>query len=124
MRPESPLAIQVVTQFVPEQSEPARQRYLFHYSISLVNRSADTLVLQRRYWLITDGNGEQMEVDGEGVVGEKPTLAPGQKFQYTSSVVLPTPLGTMEGHYTLNGAGGDIKAPIDRFRLSVPGAVH
>ncbi|MBY5993021.1 Co2+/Mg2+ efflux protein ApaG [Ferrimonas balearica] len=124
MQPESPLAIEVDTQYVADQSEPAKGRYLFHYTIAITNVSEHSLTLKRRHWLITDGNGEQMEVEGAGVVGETPTLVPGQAFRYTSSVVLPTPLGSMMGHYTLEGGNGAVRAPIPRFRLSMPGALH
>lgn len=119
-----PLAIEVVTQYIEEQSEPSKGRYLFHYSLSLTNVSHHTLTLKRRNWQITDGNGEQMQVEGAGVVGETPTLVPGQTFRYTSSVVLATPLGSMTGYYTLEGDHGALKAAIPRFQLSVPGALH
>ncbi|MBY6187159.1 Co2+/Mg2+ efflux protein ApaG [Marinobacter hydrocarbonoclasticus] len=124
MQPDSPLAIEVATQYVEAQSEPTKGRYLFHYSLELTNVSDQTLTLKRRKWLITDGNGEQMEVEGAGVVGETPTLEPGQTFRYTSSVVLTTPLGSMTGFYTLHGDNGAIKAPVPRFQLSVPGTLH
>ncbi len=124
MQPESPLAIEVSTHYIEEQSDPDKGRFLFHYSLTLTNVSEDTLTLKRRKWVITDGNGEQMEVEGEGVVGETPTLEPGQLFRYTSSVVLPTPLGSMTGFYTLEGSRGPIKASIPRFQLAVPGTLH
>lgn len=122
MKPDSPLSIEVDTQFIPEQSDD--DRFLFLYHISITNQCEQTLVLQRRHWVITDGNGEETEVEGAGVVGETPTLQPGGSFEYTSSMTLPTPLGSMTGSYILSSNRGLIKARIPRFSLSIPGVLH
>ncbi|QIZ77826.1 Co2+/Mg2+ efflux protein ApaG [Ferrimonas lipolytica] len=124
MQPESPLRITVVTTFVPEQSDPAECRFLFHYQITIDNISNDRLTLERRHWFIHDANGKQVEVEGKGVVGETPTLQPGQRFQYSSAAVIETPVGSMHGYFTLATARGSIKAPIAPFQLSQPGILH
>ncbi|SHI24831.1 Co2+/Mg2+ efflux protein ApaG [Ferrimonas marina] len=120
----SPLHIEVATQYAPEHSEPAKGVYLFLYTITLRNHGDDTLKLERRHWFITDGNGERSEVEGPGVVGETPTLSPGTQYRYTSSVTLPTPVGTMQGFYTLSCNGQEVRAPIAPFSLSQPGTLH
>ncbi|GAA5190033.1 Co2+/Mg2+ efflux protein ApaG [Ferrimonas gelatinilytica] len=124
MRPENPLHIEVETHFLPEHSDPQQSRYAFAYTLTLTNLSETTLTLQRRHWLIIDGDGRQSEVEGEGVVGETPVLPPGGRYRYTSSVIFPTPVGTMQGFYTLSGASGQVKASIEPFTFRQPGAVH
>ncbi|KAI3428176.1 hypothetical protein D9Q98_006556 [Chlorella vulgaris] len=85
--------------YVPGESVPARGAYFFGYEITITNESDDTVKLMERSWVITNGQGKTQQVRGAGVVGEQPELAPGQSFQYRSACPLPTPQGSMEGHY-------------------------
>ncbi|GAA4889447.1 Co2+/Mg2+ efflux protein ApaG [Ferrimonas pelagia] len=124
MLPEQPLRIHVDCHYVPEHSDPAQHQYLFHYTITLRNITDSPLKLERRQWLITDGDGQQSQVEGPGVVGETPTIAPGAQYRYTSSVLLPTPIGTMQGFYTLRCGSKEVRAVIDPFTLRQPGALH
>ena len=79
----------------------------------------------RRHWLITDADGKTQEVNGDGVVGEQPYIEAGQSYQYTSGAMINTPLGTMEGHYEMEGDGGQaFLAPIPVFSLTKPGILH
>ena len=81
--------------------------------------------LLSRHWIITDASGRVEEVEGPGVVGEKPVLNPGQSFEYTSFCPLKTPFGTMEGTYQMVTRGGssfDVSTP--RFELAPPMSVH
>jgi len=70
--------------------------------------------LQTRHWIITDASGHSQEVRGEGVVGEQPVLAPGERFEYTSGVPLPTASGFMSGRYQMLSESGE------RFEIDVP----
>ncbi|WP_298443627.1 Co2+/Mg2+ efflux protein ApaG [uncultured Ferrimonas sp.] len=124
MQPNSPLRITVACHYVPDQSDPAQLHFLFQYHITIDNIGTDTVTLERRHWFICDANGKQIEVEGKGVVGETPTLVPGQQFQYRSAVALETPLGTMHGYYTLASSEGPIKANIAPFQLCQPGILH
>lgn len=124
MAADPKIAINVVTEFVPEQSDPARNQFLFHYHITILNQSEQTVTLTRRHWLIHDSNGKQLEVEGAGVVGETPTLEPMQQHSYSSAVVLETPVGSMHGNYTFEGEHGPFKAPIAPFQLCQPGILH
>jgi ApaG protein len=92
---------------------PGRQ-YFWSYTIVITNLGNETVQLRRRHWIITDGNGRKQEVPGEGVVGEQPVLAPGERFQYTSGVPLPTASGIMTGRYQMVSASGE------RFEIDVP----
>ena len=121
----SPIKVSVETFYVEGQSEPEQDKYVFAYSITIKNHSLCSAKLLSRYWLITDANGKEVEVQGEGVVGETPTIAPGESYKYTSGAVLDTPVGTMQGHYTMrNEFGTEFNAPIEVFRLARPNILH
>jgi ApaG protein len=117
--------IDVVTDYIAEQSDPTVDRYVFAYTITINNRGEIPAKLLNRHWLITDANGKVQEVRGEGVVGEQPHLNPGEHFEYTSGAVLETPVGVMEGEYEMITDEGDtFLAPIDRFSLAIPRTLH
>ena len=119
------IRIDVVTDYVDEQSEPDADRYVFAYTITIANNGNVAATLLSRHWVITDANGKVQEVSGDGVVGEQPHLKPGDEFRYSSGAVLETPVGAMQGLYRMeaeNGASFD--APIAPFTLAVPGLLH
>ncbi len=120
-----PIRISVQTAYLPEQSEPDAERFVFSYTITIRNEGAVSARLLNRHWVITDANGEVQEVRGEGVVGEQPYLRPGESFRYTSGTVLATPVGSMEGEYEMVADDGErFLAPIAPFSLSVPRTLH
>ena len=111
--------------YLPEQSDPARDQYVFGYTITITNSGNVTAQLISRHWLITDGEHRVQEVKGLGVVGKQPTLKPGESFEYTSGTNIPTPVGTMHGTYQMQGDDGHaFDAPIPSFTLSVPRTLH
>jgi len=111
--------------YLPEQSDPARDQYVFGYTITITNSGNVTAQLISRHWLITDGEHRVQEVKGLGVVGKQPTLKPGESFEYTSGASIPTPVGTMHGTYQMQGDDGHaFDAPIPSFTLSVPRTLH
>ena len=119
------VAISVATQYIEEQSQPNAQRFIFTYTISITNDSPVPVTLRKRHWLITNSDNSIIEVNGDGVVGDQPLIAPQQSYQYTSGVVLNSPVGTMGGHYLMEKTNGDtFKAPIPTFLLSVPNAIN
>ena len=120
-----PIRISVQTAYVPEQSEPDSERFVFSYTITIRNDGALSARLLNRHWVITDANGEVQEVRGAGVVGEQPYLRPGESFRYTSGTVLATPVGSMAGEYEMVADDGErFLAPIAAFTLSVPRTLH
>ncbi len=113
--------ITVSTYYLEEQSEPEENHYFWAYQVTINNMGEETVKLKNRYWKIIDSNGTKQEVMGEGVVGEQPTLNPGEKFEYTSGTPLYTPSGFMEGYYemeTKNGNKFDVSIPL--FSLDIP----
>jgi ApaG protein len=117
--------VTVSPRFLPEQSDPENDRYLFAYTIRIVNSGQTTAQLRSRHWIITDANQHVEEVRGAGVVGEQPRLAPGEAFEYTSGCPLPTPFGSMRGSYQCVAEDGTpFDVPIPEFLLSVPRTLH
>lgn len=119
------IEVDVETQYIPEQSTPEQNRYVFAYTITIRNTGTVAARLLTRHWIITDSNYKVQEVRGEGVVGEQPYLRPGEGFQYTSGAMLETPVGTMEGSYSMMSDDGiDFDAKIPTFILSTPRTLH
>ena len=87
--------------FIPEQSSPEKDCYVFAYTITIRNEGSIAAKLLTRHWIITDSNGKIEEVHGDGVVGEQPYLRPGEGFQYTSGAILETSVGSMRGSYQM-----------------------
>ena len=119
------IQIAVETAYIDEQSLPEQQRYVFSYTINILNNSGEPVKLLRRHWIITDANNKIQEVRGEGVVGVQPYLQAGQSFTYTSGAILETPVGCMQGSYFfVTDDGIEFEAPIPVFRLSTSVTMH
>ncbi len=124
-RSEHAIGIEVDTRYLEDESQPDAQRYVFAYTIRIRNTGEVPARLLGRHWIITDARGQVREVDGEGVVGEQPHLAPGEAFQYTSGAVLETDIGVMRGSYRMLADDGTrFEAPIPAFTLTVPRTLH
>ena len=117
-RESAGIRITVRPVYLKEQSEPSARHYVFAYFVRIENVGADTATLMSRRWLIHDSAGDDTEVEGEGVVGEQPTLAPGQVHEYQSFCILKSGEGFMEGHYNFVRASTQFRAEIPRFILS------
>ena len=113
------IRVRVGAQFLEDQSRPEIGRWYFAYRVILRNEGEGRARLLTRHWTIKDADNRVRRVDGPGVVGEHPDLAPGESFEYMSGCPLETPWGTMEGSYTFkNEDGDDIEALIGRFFLA------
>jgi ApaG protein len=111
--------------YLAEQSDETEGRFVFAYTIQMHNAGQIGVQLISRHWVITDSNHHVQEVRGNGVVGEQPTLKPGQSFEYSSGTVLATQVGTMMGSYRmLADDGHEFDAPIPQFVLSIPRVLH
>lgn len=119
------VAVSAQTAFVPEQSDESAGRYVFAYTITVVNTGSVGAQLLSRHWIISDGDRKLHEVRGEGVVGQQPMLAPGESFEYTSGAAIGTPVGTMRGSYRMRAEDGtEFDAEIPEFPLSMPRTLH
>ena len=125
MTTHNPVSINVESEYLKEHSEPLANRHVFAYTVTISNHGIENVQLLSRHWLITDGKNKVQEVKGDGVIGEQPTILPGSQFSYTSSAMLETSTGTMEGSYQmLSQSGKNFDTPIPLFMLSRPGALH
>ena len=108
------IRVSVLPQYLEHESDPDENRYFWAYTITIENEGAETVQLHTRHWKITDQTGHVEEVRGPGVVGQTPTLKPGEQFQYTSGCPLPTPSGIMAGSFQMTNEDGD------KFDVAVP----
>ncbi|MBT2133308.1 Co2+/Mg2+ efflux protein ApaG [Croceibacterium sp. LX-88] len=118
------VTVRVAVNFMPDQSRTEAKRWFWVYHIRIENGRDDVIQLRTRHWRITDAHGMVSLVDGEGVVGETPVLAPGATHDYVSGCELMTNIGSMEGHYSFAGEDGasfDVAIPF--FPLAAPAAV-
>lgn len=113
--------VSAVSAYLADQSSPETGEFAFAYTITITNLGEQTAQLISRHWIITDGNDEVQEVQGEGVVGEQPVLPPGASFEYTSGTLMQTPTGTMRGSYQMiaeDGTAFDADIPVFSLRAT------
>jgi ApaG protein len=115
------IRVTVRSQYDPSRSRPNQSQWFFLYTVSISNEGHDTVQLISRHWVITDGMGKVEEVQGPGVVGNQPVLAPGHSFEYTSGCPLTTPFGSMHGTYQMINQGKEqFDIEIAPFTLTEP----
>jgi ApaG protein len=115
------IEVKVTPRFLPDRSSPDNGYYFWAYTITLTNLGRETVQLKTRHWRITDALGRLQEVRGAGVIGKEPVLRPGEDFEYTSGVPLPTPSGFMTGTYGMvTEAGEPFDIDIPAFSLDTP----
>ncbi|WP_031434375.1 Co2+/Mg2+ efflux protein ApaG [Methylomarinum vadi] len=125
MSEKNKIIVEAKPQYIEAQSSPEDDRYVFAYTITITNVGTVPATLLTRHWLITDANGKIQEVTGEGVIGEQPYLKPGESFRYTSGAMIETPVGVMQGKYSMiSDEGENFKALVPKFTLSIPRTLH
>jgi len=95
-------------------------KYAFAYQITIENQSNDMVQLKSRFWEIKDALSDVEYVSGEGVIGQKPVLQPGESHTYQSGCLLTAPIGAMSGYYTMTNLenGNDFRVRIPSFKLA------
>src|ERR1039457_4105275 len=119
------IRVEVLSQYSAENSRPLQDEWVFQYTVRITNQGAEPVQLLSRHWIITDALDHTEEVQGPGVVGEQPVLAPGESFKYSSMCPLKTPTGMMRGTYQMirrDGTPFDIE--IAPFGLRARYPVH
>lgn len=117
----SQIKVQVTPAYLAEQSNPNNAEFVFSYTVEISNLGEESVQLLSRHWIITDGNNQVREVQGDGVIGQQPQISPGETYRYSSGAILATKTGIMEGSYTmLSGSGENFKAEIPAFGLIHP----
>jgi ApaG protein len=119
------IRVQVRSRYLEEQSQPLLGKYLFAYTVQITNDGERPAQLVSRHWVIVDAHGHEEHVEGEGVVGKKPLLQPGETTEYASFCPLPTPHGAMHGTYRMVRPDGSwFDATIAPFTLAVPNSLN
>ncbi len=119
------IQVSVESQYIEKESDPEQGRYVFAYTVTIVNQGTVPAKLLTRHWIISDAEGRTQEVRGDGVIGEQPHLQPGEGFRYTSGTILDTPVGVMHGSYQMIADDGErFDAEISPFRLANPRLLH
>lgn len=116
----------VETSYQPTQSNPLNSEYLFAYRITIENHALHPIKLHSRHWHIIDSNGTHREVEGDGVVGQQPVIAPGNSYQYTSAANLHSDIGKMYGTYLVENLFNKRKivVTIPEFQLIAPAKMN
>lgn len=113
--------ISVISRYLPNQSIPSHNQWVFAYQVSITNVGSRSAQLLSRHWIITDGMGTVEHVRGSGVVGEQPIIQPGETYQYVSGCPLPTSIGSMSGSFRMKyDSGEEVDAVIEPFLLAQP----
>ena len=115
------IRIRVEPKYLDDQSSPEDSHFVWSYEVEISNDGTETVQLKTRTWRITDGLGRTEEVRGPGVVGQTPTISPGESFNYTSGCPLKTPQGIMVGSYQMADEAGTLfDVAIPAFSLDSP----
>ena len=114
--------VSVEVYYQPDYSNPMQSEFMFAYRISIENHNLFPVKLHRRHWYIFDSNGSYKEVEGEGVVGVQPSIAPGENYQYVSGCNLCTEMGRMNGTYQMENLHSKkmFEVNIPAFEMIVP----
>ena len=116
------IVVRVRPSYLAGQSDPDGGRWVWAYQVEIVNLTGVSVQLTARRWVITDARGQVEEVRGPGVVGEQPTIQPGDSYSYASGCPLGTASGSMVGGYSMtDSTGRTFEAAIPAFSLDVPG---
>ncbi|MFB9056772.1 Co2+/Mg2+ efflux protein ApaG [Mariniflexile ostreae] len=122
----SGIKISVVTHYEGSFYKNYKIHYAFGYKITIENQSKDSVQLNARHWIISDALNHKETVSGEGVIGLKPVLKPGESHTYNSGCLLTSPFGAMQGHYNMVNfaTAKNFKVTIPSFKLSATFALN
>ena len=120
------IKISVLTNFEGTYLKNHKMHFAFTYHITIENYSKDSVQLTTRHWEISDSLNHPEIVDGEGIVGKKPVLKPGEQHTYSSGCLLMSPFGAMSGYFNMINftTTKTFKVTVPTFRLSAPFALN
>ena len=110
----SDVKVELKAEFMPKLSDGKQSLFFFTYNVIISNQGIKNIQLISRHWDIEDSLGRKKIVDGEGVVGEKPVIKPGESFEYNSFCPLNSDFGFMSGFYTMKDENGNL------FKANIP----
>ncbi len=120
------IKISVLTTFEGTYFKNHKIHFAFSYEIKIENHSKDSVQLMSRHWEISDSLNDTEIVDGEGVIGKKPVLKPGEFHTYNSGCLLSSPYGAMKGYFSMINftSTRNFKVIVPTFRLCAPFALN
>lgn len=120
------IKISVKTNFEGTFFKNYKMHYAFGYTITIENQSKDSVQLTSRHWRIYDSLNDVETLDGEGVIGKKPVIKPGESHTYNSGCLLTSPIGAMKGHYNMINFSSteNFRVYIPTFKFSAPFALN
>jgi ApaG protein len=122
----SGIKISVVTNYEGSFYKNYKIQYAFGYKVTIENQSKDSVQLNARHWIISDALNNEEIVSGEGVIGKKPVIKPGESYTYSSGCLLTSPFGAMQGHYSMVNftTTKNFEVVIPSFKLSATFAIN
>ena len=119
------ISVSVDSEYLENESQPENQRYVHAYHVTIKNEGLISAQLLSRKWTIVDSNDDTQDIQGDGVIGKQPTLAPGESYRYTSGTIIATETGFMHGCYEMQSEDGSLfQADIPAFTLATPGSLN
>lgn len=120
------IKISVQTTFEGTFFKNYKMHYAFGYTITIENQSKDAVQLTSRHWKTYDSLNDMETLDGEGVIGKKPVIQPGESHTYNSGCLLTSPIGAMKGHYNMvtMDSTEKFRVYIPTFKFSAPFALN
>ena len=120
------IKISIETNFEGTFQKNYKLHFAFGYQITIENQSKDSVQLTSRFWKIMDSLNKTETVEGEGVIGKKPVLKPGESHTYKSGCLLASPFGAMNGFFNMVNftSTRKFRVAIPTFKLSAPYALN
>ncbi|UGS23251.1 Co2+/Mg2+ efflux protein ApaG [Flavobacterium channae] len=120
------IKISVLTSFEGTYFKNYKIHFAFNYHVTIENQSKDSVQLTTRHWEIYDALNTLEVVDGEGVIGKKPVIKPGERYTYSSGCLLSSPIGAMKGYFNMVNftSTRSFRVIIPTFKLSAPFAIN
>ena len=120
------IKISVLTSFEGTYFKNYKIHFAFSYPVTIENQSKDSVQLTTRHWEIYDALNNVEVVDGEGVIGKKPVIKPGESYTYSSGCLLSSPIGAMKGYFNMVNftSTRSFRVIIPTFKLSAPFAIN
>jgi ApaG protein len=107
-------------QYDASRPAPPDRPHAFVYTISIHNHSSEKVSIFGRKWIVKDADGSTLVVEGDGVVGQFPTLEPGQAFTYNSYHVIRSESTATGSFFGSTASGQAVAARIPPFEMRPP----
>ncbi len=105
---------------MPTLEAPPERPHPFVYFITIHNHSTEAVTIRGRKWVVTDAEGQQIVVEGDGVVGKFPRIDPGGHFSYNSYHPIGSDSVAEGAFFGVTESGTAVFTRIPRFEMQVP----